>query len=427
MIDNMSFFKKLTAGHYKIERFGVIFMLLLCLMFLDIGFIIQKISVEDSQMLSDRALYTTSFTTSRTGQTGMVEHLYTNENNDRIFLLLHFDDMTSMSTNAANYQMFLTASDMNRNNIQMTVDPDGLIFVFGSTGYMGIYLVEAGGFDAQILNLVIRCNQELTSSDSTATDNPDGSFANYDQIQIYFNPAGAEAEHAAFLDSDETVSVSSVYEEAIVRQSEMELRDALAADLEILRQDMNLIVEYAARVQQNGILLPEYPEDMAGDRILDQDGNVIASLTGNDLDAVTVTEDTVFYLDSDYTMPGGVSLDWQDKWIRDGYLNDLKGDLTSSQFMSNLAQDSRQLPSLNFTWYNLDGTEWIYNSSLNLSEDRSRQQSIDQLTDALRQYRSDKNKYEVTDSVDLLRLEAELMSSSTQFTMNDSESVLTNY
>src|SRR5699024_910043 len=109
------------------------------------------------------------------------------------------------------------------------------------------------------------------------------------------------------------------------------------------------IVEYAARVQQNGILLPEYPEDMAGDRILDQDGNVIASLTGNDLDAVTVTEDTVLYLDSDYTMPGGVSLDWQDKWIRDGYLNDLKEDLTSSQFMSNLAQDSRQLSSLNFT------------------------------------------------------------------------------
>lgn len=428
MSDFLSKFK--LDSHHKIERFGVTFLILMVCMTAVLCSIVYKVHKDDSHQLTEKAIYTKNFTTSKTGIGGKVENIYTNKAHTKVFLLLKFDDVASVSTNANDYKMFLTGSSLDMTPIHLSVNPTGAFYVFGSSGYMGVYLSDVRRFDNQILDLVVRSNKEIVqnANSDSSEENQDGSFAKYDQFEIYFNAGGSDADIAEFLETSDVIEISDIYEEIITRPNEMELRTILASDLETLRTDMDRIQEYARRVRDDGIALNVPPDLVAGDTIVDADGNIIASLNPDDV-VTPVKEDTVLYLKTDTVCSKGVDFNWQDSFIKDGYLTHMVQDgFTPAQYLSSIYADTKSdVFNVSYTWYRTDGTEFNYNSNGALQSDTQINTDIQNLTTAWYTYYNDKKNYQCNDLISLLVMEMEVINSDTNFTLNDSENVLTNW
>lgn len=424
--------------HHKMERFGVLF-LILCICLVSVtGTILLKTNKEDAQTLSSRVVYTQSFTTSKTGNKGSVYNIYTNETNTKLFILLRFDDMSVMPADANDYQLFLTGSDINMDKQDLTISPSGAIYMFGETGYMGIYLSESRGFDKQILYMVVRSNKELTQSQQTTTYS-DSSYEDYDQFALYFNAGGDDSVKAEFLETDGEISIPMIYEELITRPSEMSIRAQLQQDLESMASEMTRINEYTERLSACGIRISDsdFPSSILEDEIMDVSGNTIAavdyqkSLASRD----TTLQDNTLYLKTDYS-PYGFDLDWQTTSVKDGYLDGLKGSLTDSQYLSKISQNFEEVVhseeyknamGIQSTFYLTDGTQFNSNISMIDSERIAIDSAINNWKSSIASYLSVKNIYQYEHMVQLLELEASVNVSGHNFSVNDSDTVLTKW
>lgn len=397
--------------HHRIERFGVLFFVLVLLLSVVVTSIAIKKAKDDSVTLDNRVVYTNSFKTSLTEQSGTVEGIYKNEDNTKVFVLLKFKSMSKMSTNAENYQMFLTGSSLDMKKTDLKNVPKGCIYMFGSTGYMGIYLVDTNGFQKQIFDLVVRCNSELSSKTQTASEsyNGDASFTNYDQFRLYFNPGGTKCGIMECLSSDE-VRPFDIYEELIVRPKELELRDTLNADLETMQTNLAVIQEYTERVARDGIVVPETPYLIAGDTI-------------------TCDENGIYTLHTDRIVAKGFDFDWQNGSIRNGYLDALTGDLSYTQYFStkNSEVDSVPFSTSKLKWYYTDGSEYSASDSMSVGIGATINNDITNLTSAWQTYYNNKKSHQTSDLKELLLLEIDAKDVEVNCTMNNSDTVLTTY
>ena len=193
----MSFLRKVVGSHYAIERFGVLFLTLVFCMGLLVTSIFGKQMEYNSQALSGNAIYTRSFKMSQTQTAGSVLGVYTNEAHTKCLVLLKFADMSLLPVQADEYTMFLTGSGKEGTRNELKCSPSGMFYLFGSTGYAGIYLQDVNGFESQILMLYLRATSNFTGQ--TAVGNyTDKTFETYNQAAIYFNPGGSYATHANF-------------------------------------------------------------------------------------------------------------------------------------------------------------------------------------------------------------------------------------
>lgn len=302
----MGLIDKLKLGkHYRMERFSLFFFVMVgALALVTVGCFLKHTESNEIQ-LSDQAVYSTAFTTSRTDVSGDVVGVYTSSDDTKTFVLLQFDDTDSMSLNASNYQMFMTAVDLNQNQIELSGSPSGSIYMFGSTGYMGIYLVNQSGFTSQILDLVVRCNVELLSSTvDPDEDTDDGSFVTYDQFRIYFNPAGSEAGTLECLEGDSAPTMAQLYYEMVIAPQEEEVHTSLTELIEELRVALVQISEYEERVLSEGITIPTQPSFIMGDEVVE-------------------LEDGTYEYVPATILSGGWDLDWENTTVFDGFLADL--------------------------------------------------------------------------------------------------------
>lgn len=421
-------------SHHSIERFGLTFLILVTCVAIVLTTIIFKYRKDNKQQLTSTVMYTTNFKTSKTGVAGTVENIYCDTKHTKAFLLLKFDQsaIKSISTDAKNYQMFLTGSSLTQEGTRLNINPSGLFYVFGTTGYMGIYLTEASGFENQILNLIVRCNNELVqqqTSDDEEVVYYDETFDEYDQFQIFFNPGGKSAPIAEFLDnSNDGITVANIYEELISRPQEMAIRQTLWSDLQKLKTDMDVIAEYERRVKDDGIAVKDPVSDIKGDIITDKKNVLVASLKYEDA-KTKVDSNTMLYLKPKSVPPKGVNFNWQDKTIAQGYIKDLAGKLTPAQYLSQLLADTTtevaDTEILDTTWYRTDGTEFVVNEILD--SDVQTEADIEALQEAWNAYETDKTTYMCTDLISLLKLEVQALDSDTNFTINNSDNVLTNW
>jgi hypothetical protein len=350
--------------------------------------------IKNSQLtLTEQAIYTESFAWSLSGQEGSVEQIYTNESHTKAFILCKTDDMTSLTTSASDYQMFLTGYKGKLNN-----NPTGAIYIFGSTGYMGFYLVDQRGFSPAMYDLVIRNTKLVTSETGDVdTSDMDVSFSKYNQIRIYANLGASGAVTAKFLDN-ENATVSDIYAETVAVAAETEYKDKLAADLVQMNNDVSKLEEYKSRLNSLGVYVPELPKSIAGDLISEDssitkdnpvefdesmidattssvvsaDENIseqindkatsteddIATAEGatteaiSDDTAISDSEDTVsgeaasgeeetptLYLKTNYVFPNGYNFDWQSFDINSDFVTDLIGDKSFSQYVNTRKQE----------------------------------------------------------------------------------------
>lgn len=400
--------------HHRIEWFGISFsglFVALLIVSLTIG---AKAHNDSKVTLGEQAMYTQSFQTSLSGVRGSVENIYSNESNTKVFLLLKLDSVSGISTNADEYQMFLTGSSPDQSPTTLNINPSGSIYVFGSTGYMGIYLSESRGFEKQILSLVVRCNSQISHASDGASaveETGDASFAEYDQFRIYFNGGASGTTKLDILESDSELKVTDMYEAMIARPQEEAIRAQLESDVNILKTDLDRIAEYEDRLTTMGIQIPDAPELIRGDSYtLDKDGAPVIHTAS--------------------VIPKGVDFDWKNGSIRDGYLDDLVGNMSCKDYFTQLNNpESNADFSLNdLVWYTATGEAFnLSNSSVTTSKDISISNDITGLQEAWRTYYSDKTKYQVTDLRSLLALEMDVKDSDSLFTVNNSDDVLINW
>ena len=429
MGDFLKIADKLKLGkHFRMERFALSFIVLFIGLSLVTGMCFVSHVKNQDTTITTRALYTTKFTTSKTQVTGTVEQVYVSNDKTRTFLLLHFDDINKVSANANKYQAFLTGADVERNAQTLKSEPSGSIYMFGNSGYMGVYLVNTEGFPAQILDLTIRCNSELVASESQASDEmEDASFAKYDQFRVNFNPGATETVSLDCLNDDKAPSVKDLYNQSVVVSATETMHEALRTDMENMRVALNQIDEYEDRLSNtDNVQVPERPELIKGDTI-DKD----------DKDTVE-TEDDEYMFKPNSVVRGGYDFDWQGTTIEEGYLDDLikatdTPTMTHDQFfaMKNaelLNSNSMSDFTSNLEWMLKDGTKV---ADLNTGSNSGRYTTINadcqSLVTAWNTYYQAKTKYQVQDLGALLSLEADASLIESSASINTDSKVLLCY
>lgn len=437
-------FLRKFGPHYAIERFGIMFLSLSISMILLLSSIVITKIKYDNRALSGMAQYTSSFTMSLSGATGSVQGVYTNKNHTKSFLLLKFSNMADIPVTASEYQLFLSGCNRNMDYETIKCNPNAMIYMFGSTGYMGIYLYSSEPFPSQILNLYLRSNLNFTGRVSDV-QYEDSTFNRYDQARIYFNPGGTYATQADFLDEDDW-NIFDIYEELVSRPAEASIRNLLYDDLTQMRNQQILIDEYSNRIVDDGLIEPVIPSVISDDAIyakaLDSsitDANLRWSVRQNmwytknaNDDVLAFNEDEVcMYLDTKKIAKNGYHFNWQDSQIKYGYLKDL----TQSDNLSDWKKyiDLHTNAALDFV-FNLDELEWKYqdgtifipDDSIDDSGSTSEQQTIskdvNKLKEALQAFYDAKVKYQTVDLKSLLELEYNARDIETNYSINANES-----
>lgn len=436
MKDFMKKFK--LDAHHSIERFGILVLVLTISTAILMTSIITHVISTNANTLDDKAIYTEDFTSSLTSTKGEVYNIYTNKDGTSCFILLHFGSTSSISTNAADYKLFLTGSNPNGTKEDIKTLPAAVVYMFGSTGYMGIHLVSKDGFAKQVMMLTVRCTKQLQDIEVPETDEyDDGSFTSHDQFRIYFNPAGNDAVQADFLDAPK-FDISSMYYSCIARDEEQKKRKELNEALYSMSTKLTVIEEYGRRLsEEDGLQLPQIPEQIAGDSIQAKalDGRNITWTTDvwvDDNGQAVPKSELQYYLVSNYRIKGGLDFSWQDGNVYDGYLKDLYSGKDYESFFNRLKEEKE--PSIaygDWRWYKKDGSLFSYSASGGNggrgATDGETNADISAYMEAIEDYYKAKCDYETTLLPELLDIELEIINVSSRWTVNDSIDLMTIY
>lgn len=422
-------------SHHKIERFGVLFTLLVVglLTLLVFGTITQ--AGNDNAAFSATSLYTKEFVTSRSDAKGTVEGLYRSSDGKSVMCLLKFADEAKVSLDAENYNIYMTAADVKGNPSLISYKPAGSIYMFGSTKYMGIYLYNDAGFKSQILDLTIRCNSELNNAKDPESvkvkEGQDASFAKYDQFQVLINPGATDCEVAKALD-DEVLDIGTFYTSTVCVKTEEELKANCDKAVDEMRVSLNSIKEYRDRLgtltMSGGSLYVVVPDDpilIAGDEIVaDEDDK------GKKTGTYTYKPKTV--------TSGGLDFQYRDASITDGYFKLVTDSTSHGVWLSDLRSQKPDQFSTTMNWYLNDGSIWkgmneennsIMNTGLSGSDKDviNINTTILNLEDSWMTYWQQKQTYERELLPMFLDLELDIESVRNNYSVNNTEKVITIY
>lgn len=429
---------KLDA-HHTIERFGV-FVLVLTIItsILMTSIIITKVTT-DAETMTDKAIYTTSFTTSLSDINGTVESAYRNKDMTDFFLLLKFEDVSKISSDANDYQLFLTACDLSGNLQSLKSTPAAMVYMFGSSGYMGLHFVNNDGFPQQIYHLIVRSNSSYVSkSVEDATEAPDKSsdesFSSHDQFTVNFNPGGADAKVVSFLDEEE-MSMYDVFYTTVIKDQEAEQRKVLNTDLANMYASLAQINKYAKLLENdskdsngNYIVAPDLPAVIRKDKVIaKKDGETLVrdrDMWKSSADEVVKEDNVMYYFNTDYVVPQGFDFNWQDSSIKDGYLKNLCPDGDYVKYFNDKASESTSdadsITTSDIKFYYKNGTEFKYDSGKNTTNREAKLNTdIQNLLTEWQNYYNLKKAYQTTDLQKLLMLELDTIDAANSWTRTD--------
>lgn len=412
-------------SHHAIERFGVLFGAIVLSFIVIFSATGVSAYANNQEALSSKALYTPTFTTSKTGLGGEVPGVFVNADRTRAMVLMHFKDTAKVSANAQDYRGFLTGSSRGLNQETLQTNVAGSVYVFGSTGYMGVMLDSDKPFNPQIMNLTMRSNTELVYKDggsSTDKDLPaDGSFAKFDQWRVFFNPGASEATVSTALNAPK-VDVGAIFNEVVVADQEKTLRDTMDAQLALMQTDLNRINDGTAELERTTadggrlrLLTPVVPKQIAGDVV---EGKARIGETASTLK-----------LKTDVVLPTGYDFDWRGGSVMAGYLKDLVPD--RSGYVSYLAKRSKEAHDE----FRINEMKWRLNDGTDLKTDYSSSTTtvkpltdiMNKLSQAYQDYYKDKTTYQVDQYSKLLDLEVSLRNVESNSTINSAKEAMVSY
>lgn len=421
MKNNVGFFKMLrNRRHYRMEIFSVllIFLMTVFLIVTALGFkvYLSKQSVE----LTNKAIYTTNFKTSLSEQNGKVEGVFKSKDGSKALLLIKFDSTANMSIDAKNYQLFLTSANVKGNDGTLRSRPSASIYMFGNTGYMGIYLANADGFKSQVLDLTVRANKELTgNSETPSSKESDASFSKYDQFRVYFNPGAGHATILKCLEGSKIPTAKDLYDGSVTAFVEKDVHKLLNDQVEKLRLDLNNIEEKENRVfNSDKIQKQARPSIISGDKIIetkDSDDNKTYKFVAGS------------------TVKGGVDFDWTEGSVSKGYLKSLISKeapgLSMEQYFTMKYKESseNEFDINSYTWLLEDGTALKDTAGSENVRYKGYNEDVQDMTAAWRQYYNDKKEYQTKLLFKLLEAETYSNIVKDTTTINTSDKVIQLY
>lgn len=261
---------KLKMGtHYRMERFTIMFFSLVSLLMI-FGFTGWNTHrVAKKEEIGTKALYSDSIEFSLSGTQGVINDVYRNTDGTRAYVLIDLDDISNMSLDAENYEMYLTGF-----NKTLKQEPSASLILFGSSGHMALEFYDERGLSNEIYGVTLRNNSEVTTSDELTDEEleqfEDASFGTHDQAELYVNVGAEEATTMDVLDKE--LDPVQLYYALIGRYDEDELFEQIDEKTKELKQLLAQHNEYANRITKFGYIAPEMPEYMNGDYV-DEDGN----------------------------------------------------------------------------------------------------------------------------------------------------------
>ena len=276
--------------HQRIEKFTVVFTVLAVLLLIVCSACVVK-HIEAGQIkLGTTALYSPKFTTTTSRTQGSVSGVYTSQDKKRSLVMIKFDNVDHISTDAGQYRVLLTGSTPSMQKQKLQSNPAAMIYSFGSSGWMGVYLVDQNAFPSQIMYMRVISDSVLSTkqdteieensttvdgydasknnddgestestdgSSDTSSDNTDSTDSpapkaddnNKDQFDIFFNPGASEAKQLNILNDSQAPSPQQVYREAVLIEDQTKTRKTLNNDILTLRDDLARIDEMTRRVR----------------------------------------------------------------------------------------------------------------------------------------------------------------------------------
>lgn len=334
--------------HQKMEQFSIAFLCLSISAVLMLCLGLYQSFVHDQSVISDKAMFNTRFKTSKTNTSGKVVGVYSNTNKTKTMVMLKFEDTDRISIDANNYNMFVTAADVSGNMHRIKSAPIGSVYVFGDTGYVGLYLVNNAGFDKQILQITVRANLELVKQLANQSQGDekkkDQSFEKFDQFNVYCNPGAEKAITISALNTDGMPDASEVYRDTVGSMKLEELKLETKASMSELEIGLNKVKEHTKRMENNNIEFPELSRMVVGD---------VISHTGK-------KSDIKFDYKFETNAKGALEFDWQNNTFKEGFIkpamqNYKDSTITSTKdFLMTQALDAKE----NKTNLQLDIRSW---------------------------------------------------------------------
>ncbi|MFD4574229.1 hypothetical protein ACFWNK_19705 [Streptomyces sp. NPDC058417] len=424
----LTFSKKFKLdSHHAIERFGVFFGIFAITGAIAISASGVSAYQAERDSLSQTALYTSDFKTSKTNLDGTVDGVYTNKSGNKALVMMHFSPTAQISYNAADYRAFLLGSDTSLNSEPVSTSGiKGTFHAFGSTGYVGVLLSADRPFDRQVLNLTVRANAELTMPGGKQTQSDgklagDETFSKYDQWRVFFNPGASGVQKIEALDAP-AFDPAHAYYEVSLKKKEAEARDALDQKLVEMRTNLTQIRSYTFDLQTtkiDGLFLrpPTVPAAIATDEIT---GFSAAEAK----DGVSTLA-----LGTKHVVPGGFNLNWRAGNVYDGYLDALvPAGESYAQFFTKKRDGgsdptSRQVSDMQ--WALSDGSSLIRDYQSSDVTMRPLMNIMNNLSQAYQNYSKNKSQYQSDLSLDLLRLDVSLRDVQSNSTSRGDKNVLT--
>ena len=409
----MSFFSNLNIfnKHKKIERFMFTFFSVSIPLILMTGVSIYNKFGLDDEMLASRAIYTTESTFSRTGESAKVAGVFTNESNTRGMVLIKFPEGTNISSNASDYKVFTTASNLKKGKEKLLSQPSGSVYVFGTSGYIGLYFVDNNGFSSQIFKSTIRMEKEFKSVDDKKINKeqlPGESYSQYDQADFYYNLGATGASKLLTLDKSD-FSVQDFYVEAIGSKLNDKKRTEISDKLNDMSKKLLQIKEIKSRLESTavdgvGLIVPELPKEIASDSYSGSGENILYT--------------------TDYVYPGGLNFNWKDVDIKTGYFKTINNKtvnpegLSLSRFLVKLKNDQSgsSIQKFEHKWVMSDGSkfeDFVRTVGLDNSGVESMNGNVTKYTSLIEEYMSLKREYQTKDLKDLLSLDVTLENATT--------------
>lgn len=255
--------------HYTMERFTIMFGSLLSVLLLLFVISWGKQTVAEKAQIGTQAKYTKDIEFSLSKTKGSVTDIFRTPDGKRAFVMLDIQDVSKLSLDSSNYQMFLTGF-----NRKLEQEPSASMVIFGSSGAMALEFYDERGLSNEVLKITLRNNSAVSNvealSEEKLAELDDASFGEHDQTEIFVNVGAEEVTTLDVLEKD--LDPVQLYYALIGRFDE----DAIFANIEGISRQLGQMLaehnEFANRIAELGFEAPSMPAYMDGD-FIDENGN----------------------------------------------------------------------------------------------------------------------------------------------------------
>ena len=378
----------LRNDHYRMERFGVLFIVFV-VAFLLIYIFSMKISHDKQKTtFTNQVLYTSDTMPWSLSHGQMtVKEVYRNPDNTKALILFYTANKEDIpSLKSTSYRVFISGV----NDTKITHDILGSWYIFGGTGYMALSLYDTQGFEEAIANIIIR-DKSYVETDSKNTydgiyENADSTFHDHNQLQFNMNLCGKDAKSGEFLDIDD-ISPADLYANTVAQFDMEELKKTLDDDVNEFNKNLIQIMSARDELVNYGFTdMPSIPACIAQDAIThdalktvdnpvffnEKMMNMADSIISSDYASAVVEDESSAddnddenksnYLVTKFVFPGGIQINHQDVKITSDYLSTIfDGEDGYEKWLANTTTEFETYGRR--AWYTDNTTDWVRNGT----------------------------------------------------------------